>query len=142
MRRMRLGELLVTLGVAGVVVALVLPWYSGPQGNLGAWDTFGPAVALLMLSALVGLVYVLATLTERTTAVPVGAMIWSTLLGWIAVVAAVVRLLERPEDASSLCAGAWVALAGAILIAVGSWEALRDERTGLYSPAEPPARKV
>jgi hypothetical protein len=141
-RRLRVGELTILLGVAGVVVALVLSWYRSPEGNLTAWDTFGPAVALLMLSALVGLVYVLATLTERTTAIPVAAMIWSVLFGAVGVVAAIVRLLERPHDAGSLCAGAWVAFAGAVLILVGSWLAMRDERTGLYGPARPPARNL
>jgi hypothetical protein len=51
-------------------------------------------------------------------------------------------LLERPQGATSLCAGAWVALVGALLILVGSWESMRDERTRLYPPANPEPRKL
>jgi prepilin signal peptidase PulO-like enzyme (type II secretory pathway) len=139
--RMRVGETLVLVGAACVVVALTRRWYQTPAGNLSAWGTFGVAVVLLMLAALVGVVLVLATVTERSTALPVAAAVWSTLFGAIGVVAAVVRLLERPHGASALCAGAWLAFAGAVLILTGSWQSLRDERTGRYPPAAPPPRE-
>jgi uncharacterized membrane protein len=138
--RLRLGELGVLLGVVGIVVALALPWYENAEGKLSAWATFGFAVILLMLAALVGLVLVIATVTERSTALPVAAAVWSTLSGTLAVLAAIVRLLERPDHAFSLCAGAWVALVGAVLIAAGSWQSMRDERTGLYPSANPEPR--
>jgi prepilin signal peptidase PulO-like enzyme (type II secretory pathway) len=140
--RLRIGELVVLAGVVCVIVALTLPWYATPEGNLGAWSTFGFGVVLVMLAAAAGLVLVLATVTERSTALPVAAAVWGTLLGAIGVVAAIVRVLERPHDASSLCAGAWLALAGAVLILAGSWESMRDERTRLYPPAEPEPRKL
>ena len=55
-------------------------------------------------------------------------------------IAAVVRLLERPDHAGSLCAGAWLAFAGALLILAGAWQSMRDERPSLYEPAMPPAQ--
>jgi peptidoglycan/LPS O-acetylase OafA/YrhL len=119
-----------------VIVALTRPWYENTTGKLDAWDTFGPAVALLVVAAAVALALVLATVTERSTALPIAAAIWSTLFGVIALVAAVVRVLERPEHATSLCAGSWLGLAGAIVILIGSWQSMRDERTGLYPPLE------
>jgi prepilin signal peptidase PulO-like enzyme (type II secretory pathway) len=136
----RLGELIALLGAGCVIAALALHWYQTPEGNLSAWATFGPAVVLLMLAALAALALVVATVTERSTAVPVGATLLSVVLGLIAVVAAVVRLLERPHHASALCGGAWLAFAGALLILVGSWQAMRDERTGRYPPASPKPR--
>jgi hypothetical protein len=141
LRRLRLGELGVLLGALAIVVALTLPWYENADGKLSAWATFGPAVVLLTIAAGVGFVLVVATVTERSTALPVAAAVWSTLFGTIAVIAATVRLLERPEHAFSLCAGAWVAFAGALLIAIGSWQSVRDERTGLYPPASPEPRE-
>jgi prepilin signal peptidase PulO-like enzyme (type II secretory pathway) len=140
-RRLRLGELMVLVGAACVIVALTLPWYENLEGKLDAWNTFGVGVVLLMCAVAAALVLVLATVTERSTALPVAAAVWSTLFGVVAVVAAVVRVLERPHDATSLCAGAWLALAGAVLIALGSWESMRDERTGLYPPAKPEPRE-
>jgi hypothetical protein len=56
------------------------------------------------------------------------------------VIAAIVRVLERPDHATLLCVGAWLALAGSVAILLGAWQALRDERPSLYEPATPPPR--
>jgi len=138
--RLRLGELLALIGAGCVIAALLLPWYESPAGTLDAWKTFGPALVLLIASAAAALALVVATVTERSTALPVATAIWSTLLAAIAVVAAIVRVLERPDHASSLCAGAWLALAGAAAMLAGSWQSIRDERTGSYAAANPPPR--
>jgi hypothetical protein len=58
----------------------------------------------------------------------------------IAVIAAVVRVLERPDNASSVAAGAWLELVGTCVILMGAWLSMRDERTSLYSPATPEPR--
>jgi hypothetical protein len=141
LRRIRLGELTVLLGVACVVAALLLPWYGGSTlGTLDAWDTFGAAVVLLIVAACAGLALVVSALAERAPALPVALDVWSIVVGLIGVVAALVRLLERPDNATSLCAGAWLAVVGAVAIAVGAWLSLRDERASLYEPRWPPPR--
>jgi hypothetical protein len=140
LRRIRLGELLALAGAICVIVALTLPWYENSQGKLDAWATFGPAVALLMLAAVSGLALFLTNLTERSTALPVAAAVWGTLFGFVGTIAAVVRVLERPQHATMLCAGAWLALAGAVAILAGSWQSMRDERPQLYPPADIEAR--
>lgn len=140
--RMRLGESAVLVGALCIVVALTLPWYENLEGKLSAWSSFGPAVVLLMLAALAGLALVLATVTERSPAFPVAAAVWSTLFGIVGLIAAVVRVLERPHNATTLCAGAWLALVGALLVASGSWQSIRDERTNRYPPAEPEPRDL
>jgi len=136
--RLRLGETLALAGAICVVVSLLEPWYENASGKLSAWDTFGPAVVLLIAAAAAALALFVSTITERSTALPVAAAVWSTLWGLIAVIAAIARVLERPEHATSLCAGAWLALAGAILMLAGSWQSMRDERPSLYEPANPP----
>jgi peptidoglycan/LPS O-acetylase OafA/YrhL len=136
-KRIRAGELLALLGAGLVIVSLTRRWYETPSGTLDAWNTFGPAVALLILAAGAALVLVLGSLTERSTALPVAAAVWSVLFGLVAVIAAVVRLLERPDHATSLCAGGWLALGGAVAILGGAWQSLRDERRTLYEPATP-----
>jgi hypothetical protein len=137
---MRAGELLALLGAACVIVSLFEPWYEGASGRLDAWDTFGPAVVLLIAAACAALALAISTLTERSAALPVALGVWSVLLGLIAVIAAIVRVLERPDHATSLCFGAWLALAGAVAILAGSWQSMRDERTSLYDPATPEPR--
>jgi uncharacterized membrane protein HdeD (DUF308 family) len=139
-RRLRLGELLALAGSVAVIVSLFEPWYEGPLGRLDAWDTFGPAVVLLLAALSAALALVVSTLGERSPALPVSMAVWSVLLGLIAVIAGVVRVLERPDHASSLCIGAWLALAGSIAILAGAWQSLRDERTSLYEPASPTPR--
>ncbi len=139
--RLRLGESIALAGSVCIIVSLTLPWYENVERKLYAWDTFGPALVLLMLSAIVALVLVLATLTERSTALPVAAAVWSILFGIVGLISAVVRVLERPHNATTLCAGAWLALAGALLVASGSWQSIRDERTNRYPPAEPEPRE-
>jgi len=135
LRRLRLGELLALAGAACVIVSLLLRWYESPLGELDAWNTFGPAVALLIAAACAALALVLSALGERSTALPVSAAVWCAALGLAGVIAAVVRVLERPDHATSLCAGAWLALVGAVAILLGAWQSLRDERGSLYPPA-------
>jgi hypothetical protein len=139
-RRLRAGELVALAGAILVIVSLVEPWYEGMLGTLDVWDTFGPGVALLLAATCAALALVLSTVTERSPALPVSTAVWTVLLGVIAVVAAIVRVLERPDHASSLCVGAWLALAGAVAILLGAWLSLRDERPSLYAPARPEAR--
>jgi hypothetical protein len=140
LRRLRLGELLALAGAICVIVALALPWYENAQGKLGAFSTFGPAVALLMLAAMGALALVFTNLAERSTALPVAAAVWGTLFGIAGGVAAVVRVLERPAHATMLCAGAWLALVGAVAILLGCWQSMRDERPQLYPPSDVEAR--
>ena len=141
-RRVRLGELLALAGAICVIVSLFVRSYETPSGTLTAWDTFGPAVVLLLAALSAALAMVVSALTERSTALPVSTAVWSVLLGFIAVIAAVVRVLERPEHATSLCMGAWLALAGAVAILAGAWQVLRDERPSLYEPARHDRLKI
>jgi hypothetical protein len=140
-RQLRAGELLALLGAACVIVSLLLPWYGGSTlGTLDAWDTFGAALVLLIAAACAALAMVASALTQHSTALPVSVAVWTVALGLAGSIAALVRLLERPSDATSVCSGAWFALAGAAAILAGAWLALRDERTSLYEPADPPPR--
>ncbi len=140
LRRLRVGELVALVGVACVIAALTRPWYESPIGNLDVWDTFGPGPVLIMTAACAALAMVVSALTERAAALPVAIAVWCVPLALIAVIAAVVRVAERPDHASGLCAGAWLALVGSVLMLIGAWLALRDERPSLYPPADPQPR--
>ena len=77
---------------------------------------------------------------ERTTALPVAAVVWTAPLGLAGLIAAIVRLLERPQHATHVCVGGWLALVGTLAILLGSWRAIHDERRPLYPPADPPVQ--
>jgi hypothetical protein len=140
LKRLRLGELLALAGAICTIVSLFVASYENASGRLDAWDTFGAGVVLLILAAAGGLAVALTALTERSTALPVAAEVWCVPLALAGIVAAIVRLLERPDGATMVCAGAWLALAGTLAILAGAWEAMRDERTSLYPPASPKPR--
>jgi uncharacterized membrane protein len=140
LRQLRLGELMTLAGVVCLAISLAEPWYEGPLGRLDAWDTFGPAMALLLACLAAALAMLIGAVSERSAALPVSSAVWCVLLGLIGLIAAIVRVLERPDHASSLCAGPWLALAGTALILLGAWLALRDERPSLYRPAHPEPR--
>jgi hypothetical protein len=138
--KVRSGELLALAGAVCVVVSLFEPWYEGPLGGLDVWDTFGPAIVLLLVATCGALWLFASTLTERSSALPVAAAVWNVPFGLIALVCAIVRVLERPDHATRLCAGVWLALAGAAAILAGAWQSIRDERGSLYPPAAPQPR--
>jgi hypothetical protein len=140
LRQLRLGELLGLAGAICVLVALFERYYDGPAGVYTGWGTFGPGVVLLLAAVCAALAMVISALTERSTALPVSSAVWCVLLGLIGVIAALVRALERPDHATQACFGAWLALAGAVLILLGAWLALRDERPSLYQPVHPEPR--
>ncbi len=93
---------------------------------------------LLIAAAAAALGLVVSTITERSTALPVAAAVWSTLFGIIAVIAAIVRVLERPEHAHLAVRGRMAGARRRGPDAGGSWQSMRDERGSRYQPAQPP----
>lgn len=140
LRRLRFGELLALAGAICLIVSLFVRSYETPVGNLDAWNTFGATDVLLLAAVCAALAMVVSALTERSTALPVATAVWCVALGLIAVIAAIVRVFERPDHASAVCIGVWLALAGAVAILLGAWQALRDERPSMYRPIRPEPR--
>jgi uncharacterized membrane protein len=132
LRRLRAGEWLALIGAVSVILSLLAPWYEGLLGRLDAWNTFGPAIVLLLAALCAALAMILSALTERTTALPIATAVWTVVLSLIAVIAMVVRVLERPEHARYTCVGVWLALGGAVAILAGSWLVIDDERPSSY----------
>jgi Na+-transporting NADH:ubiquinone oxidoreductase subunit NqrE len=140
LRRLRVGELLALAGAICVIVSLFVRSYETSTGTLDAFDTFGPSVVLLLAAAAAALAMVLSALTERSQALPVASAVWCVLFGFIGVIAAIVRVFERPDHATATCFGVWLTLLGALAILIGAWQAIRDERPSLYEPATPEPR--
>lgn len=139
-RRLRTGERLALAGGVCVIASLFMRAYESPAGGLDGRETFGPAVALMLVGALAALLVALSALTERSSALPVATAVWGVLLGLAAAISAVIRVLERPDHATSPAAGAWLALAGALAALLGAWLSLRDEHGLLYEPVAPDPR--
>ncbi len=128
LHRLRLGELLAAPSGLLLGAALFLPWYQFPSGNLDAWSAFAVTWILIAPAALAAPALTWVTLTRDSPALPVALAVWTTLLGAVAAVAIGVRLLVPPAGSLDRCAGPWVGLAGAFLVALAGWLSLRDER--------------
>jgi|GEM_PF-597314 len=139
---MRVGEIVVLVGVACLVVSLFTASYSTPIGELDLWDTFGAGAALILAALCAGLAVIASALGERdeNPSLAVATAVWSVLVGLAGTIAAFVRVLERPAGAGGTRAGAWLALAGTLAILIGAWLVLRDERPARYRPARPQPR--
>ncbi len=138
--RLRLGELLATVGAIALAVLTFLPWFSTPSGNVTAWDEFGVVDVLIVLVVVCALTLTVTTVTERTTALPVASAVWTTLFAVISTIAILVWVIVRPGDATGNCAASWLGLAASALILVGAWQSMRDERIGRYLPDDTPRR--
>ena len=134
--RVRWGERIAAVAVVLLAVGLALPAYVRSGKDLGAFETFGPTVFFLLLAAVFGVAVVLTAARERSSAVPIATVVWATWAAFAAVVCAAVRLAERPDGATGLGVGTYLQLAGAILLLVGCWQGMRDERTDIYRPLE------
>ena len=139
-RQLRVGEVTALAGSICAIVSLVVPWYESPAGRLDAWGTFGPSIALLLAAIFATLAMVVSALTERSPSLPVAIVVWCVPVGLAALIGTVVRIIERPDHASGLAAGPWLALVGAAGMLIGTWLAMRDERPALYEPARPAPR--
>jgi prepilin signal peptidase PulO-like enzyme (type II secretory pathway) len=118
-----------------LLVAMFLPWYQFDTGRRDAWSSFGVGLVPLTAAALIAGYLFVVTLTQTTPALPVAGAVWTTLLGIIATVFAIVEVLSKPGGAHDLCYGAYMGLAGAVLVAVSGWLSMRDERPGWGIPA-------
>jgi hypothetical protein len=140
LRQLRVGEVTALAGTILAILSLVVPWYDSPAGRLDAWETFGPAIALLLAAICATLAMIVSALGGRSPSLPVAIVVWCVPVSLAAVIATVVRILERPDHANGLAAGPWLALVGAAGMLVGAWLAMRDERPSLYEPARPEPR--
>jgi hypothetical protein len=109
--RFDVGTGLVALGALLLLVSLFVDWFD-PSGD--AWAVFELTDVVLAGAAIAGLVAVLPRYTALARAMPLIAF------GTLAVVA--VQLIDPPPAArtDTLEAGAWLALAGATLMAMGA----------------------
>jgi hypothetical protein len=140
--RLRGGELLAGGGAVVLLVSLFLDWV-GPVGESG-WSSLGwltLAVAIAAILAASWLVF--ATATARTVTQVIAAAVIATVVEPIALIVLVVRTaIAQPgvDAVTSIEGGAYVGLAGAVLLTIGAWWALADERTDAPESAYvPPA---
>jgi hypothetical protein len=107
------------LGALLVLVSLFLDWY---EPDLSAWTTFEIVDLLLAAISVAVIVAAVSRLTRSPTAGPLIRDAWLPLLAGAAVLLVAVALVNHPPAAVNLGekVGIWLALAGSLVMLVGS----------------------
>jgi hypothetical protein len=105
------GTGLVALGAVVLLVSLFIDWFD-PSGD--AWAVFELTDVVLALAAIACLVAVVPRYTGLARAVPA--------IAFVTLFVVAVQIVDKPPAArgDAIAAGAWIALAGAALMAVGA----------------------
>jgi hypothetical protein len=149
LRRLRAGEWIAALSGVLLLVALFVPWYErGPVACIAlagvkcpnpeqftGWESFAVIDVVLALVALYALAVWVVTATQPTGAIGIAMDATLALLGIAATVIVGLRLASMPDLGRHVerTVGVYLALAGALGVAVGGWLAMENER----GPAEP-----
>jgi uncharacterized membrane protein len=158
MGQLRPFDLVAGLGGVMLLVSLFLHWYGidVPEGHpaltstadMTAWQAFAVIDVLLAAAALLAIAVPVITAVSRGPAKPVAIAVVATTVCPLALLLVIFRLLDHVgplevlglEVSFSLRLGAWLGLAGALIAAVGSFGALKDESTPGAEPPEVPRR--
>jgi hypothetical protein len=141
--RLRRGEIVAGISALVLLVSVfALPWYglSGETGRTAAslggptsvngWDGLTNLRWLMLLAIIAGLGLSVLQMTQRAPALPVSVSVIGTVLGGLAALALIDRVLIDPPGPSALIdrrAGAFIGLVGACGIAYGCFRSLRQE---------------
>ena len=151
MNRLRTGEWVAALGAAGLFVTLFLNWFSvdgqaagwlayapAPGGvHLSGWGSLGWFMDLLVCIAIFGGASLSYMTVKRTSpAWPVGAGVLTMVLGSVIFVVLAIRVATQPGLGLGLSntpvlieAPAYLGLLCALLVPLGAFLSIRDERT-------------
>jgi hypothetical protein len=166
MSRLRIGEWVAGLGAAGLFVSLFLNWFSidgsawgwtsytpaGSGPHLSGWGSLGWFMDVLLCVAIVGgLSLSYMTVKRVSPAWPIGAGVLTIALGAVIALVLAMRLLDLAGDTSlgsdklvvDVRLPAYLGLLFTILIPLGAFLSLKDERTDSSEARDyvpPPAR--
>jgi hypothetical protein len=141
--RLRAGECVAGAGAALLLGVLFADWF-GPSDASG-WDALGWVTLAFCVAAIAaGAWLFVATAANRAVAQQVAAGVLTATVGTLGFVLLALRVLvfqPGPNDTTVLRYGAYLGVLAALLVAVGGWWAVKDERTdapeSAYTPPAP-----
>jgi hypothetical protein len=141
--RLRLGECVAGAGAALLLGVLFADWF-GPSDASG-WSQLGWVTLVFCVAAIAaGAWLFVATAADRPVAQLVAAGVLAATVGTLGFLVLALRVLvfqPGPNDLVTLRYGAWLGLLAALLVALGGWWAVKDERTdapeSAYTPPAP-----
>ena len=128
LRRVRVWEWLTGLAGAALLGALFLPWYGADGSTVTAWEAFAVTDVVLALAGLLALALPVIAAAQRTAAVPQAAGALVLLLGYAALVAVLLRLLNVPGDGLGREAGVFAGAAAIVAILYFASRSVGDRR--------------
>jgi hypothetical protein len=142
--RLRLGEWTGSAGAVALLVLLFAPWFD-PLGVSG-WSGLGwLTIVVVLVTVAAGAWLAVATAIGRPIAQQVAAGILAATIGTLGFVELALRVLvfqPGPNALVTLRYGAYLGLLASLLVALGGWWSLKDERTDAPESAyaSPPPR--
>jgi hypothetical protein len=142
MSRLRAGEWVAAISAVGLFVTLFFDWFGASSG----WSSLGWLMdVLLCVSMLGGAALAYMTVRQTAPAWPVGAGVLTWTLGgliWLVLLVRVTIAQPGTDALVSVQAPAYLGLLFALLIPVGAFLSIRDERTHTpealaYAPPPP-----
>ena len=129
LRRLRTGEWLAAASAVVLLVTLFLPWYEAPGGGeLSAWEAFAILDVVLVLVAVAALALWVLTTNQKAVAVPLALNALLAPIALVVLLFVLMRLANLPLDDGGRLLGAWLGTLAMLLLTVGTFVALRDER--------------
>jgi hypothetical protein len=146
----RVGEILAGAFGALLLVSLFLPWYRSsaacvrapcPQPDATAFESFAGLDVFLVVVALGGVGLLALEATQPTPAVPVAWASVGALLGFVAVVLVLWRMLAPPAIGPDDPVFAALGLAASAGVTAGCFLSMRNESPRHRPASRPPARR-
>jgi hypothetical protein len=133
---------------AALIGLLWAPWYRAyvgfftsapvpPHPTFNAWQAMSVNDVIFLIAGLLGVWVVVTTATQSTSAVPIAADVFAALVGLVACVLAIVRLIWPPDlgpGPTDRAIGAWLGPVAVIGMTVSALISLRSERRGESPP--------
>jgi hypothetical protein len=126
--RIRPAELLAVPAGLLLAIAPFLPWFEIAGVRQSAWHAATIAAIAAAVAAIAALALPVATVTQRSPALPLACAISATLLGLLSAVLVAAFAAAPPAAAGARCYGLWLALAGSLAVFAAGLLSLRDER--------------
>jgi hypothetical protein len=139
--RVRLGEVLAAAGGAVLLGSLFTEWYGARARAEGAsgWQSFDVVDLYLTLVALLAFALLVAQ-ARRSPAVPVTLSVLTFTAALLALLVVTWRLIDQPgpNEFITVSQGAWIGFDGVLLVLVGTFWSMADERPRSEPPGPEP----
>ena len=147
LRRVRASDWAAGFFGAALIGLLWAPWYHAfppgipggfffdrarpPMGNWTAWQSMAVNDVIFLIAGLLGIWVVVATATHSTAAVPIAASVFAGLVGMVASVLAISRLIWPPDlgpGPTDRGVGVWLGAIAVIGMTVTALLSMHSER--------------